>query len=391
MAIIYPYIHPSAIVSIVYNTAVQCIVYAKPTDLSVDLSVGYICQVKNCFSIHDVSVIEHLTGVAADDPDPWLEVEAVVVDESNFLSGQHWRRLQLVVTCPATGKVYSSSSPVTTTTRSSSSSSSCSPGNNNSRLSGRYSSRTTTSSILQDFTSWLLHSSSPPSSTKLLDSSSSPPSSTKLHTKRIITLSPSHSPSYIPVVKAPVAANSLIATSALLADEDDEDAAAVGVKNTHLRLSGHPPSLRKGQTASSMSECSNDSSLTLNSMRQALESNPNTVAEGVEGDVLVRDDGSDAISDEEEDDDDDASDDNGDNDDDDDEEEEEGRQIQQQELKGMVARDACHAGTPHISCSSLFLSGGRDLHNRRLSSTVCNVETEMDMEMEMEEIYTTGD
>jgi len=174
----------------------------------------------------------------------------------------------------------------------------------------------------------------------------------------------------------------LIATSALLADEDDKDAAAAGVKNTHLRLLGHPqPSLRKGQTASSMSECSNDSSLTLNSMRQALESNPNTVPEGVEDDVLMRDDGSDAISDEEEDDDDDVSDDDyGDNDDD--EEEEEGRQRQQQELKGM-ARD----GTPHISCSSLFLSGGRGLHNRRLSSTVCNVETEM----EMEEIDTTGD
>ena len=344
-----------------------------------------------------MSVIEHLTGVAADDPDPWLEVEAVVVDESNFLSGQHWRRLQLVVTCPATGKVYTSASPVaiaTTSTRSSSSSSS--PGNNNSRISGRYSSRTTSSSILQDFTSWLLQSSSPPASTKLLDSSSSPPSSTKLHTKRIIPLSPSHSLSYIPVVNhttVPVAANSLIATSALLADEDDEDAAAAGVKNTHLRLLGHPqPSLRKGQTASSMSECSNDSSLTLNSMRQALESNPNTVAEGLENDVLMRDDGSDAISDDEEDDDDVSDDDNDDNDgddddndgddNDDDEEEEEGRQRQQQELKGM-ARD----GTPHISCSSLFLSGGRGLHNRRLSSTVCNVETEM----EMEEIDTTGD
>jgi len=335
-----------------------------------------------------VSVIEHLTGVAADDPDPWLEVEAVVVDESNFLSGQHWRRLQLVVTCPATGKVYTSASPVAiTTTTTSTRSSSSSPGNNNSRISGRYSSRTTSSSILQDFTSWLLQSSSPPASTKLLDSSSSPPSSTKLHTKRIIPLSPSHSLSYVPVVNhttVPVAANSLIATSALLADEDNEDAAAAGVKNTHLRLLGHPqPSLRKGQTASSMSECSNDSSLTLNSMRQALESNPNTVPEGVEDDVLMRDDGSDAISDEEEDDDDDVSDDDdGDNDDDDDEEEEEGRQRQQQELKGM-ARD----GTPHISCSSLFLSGGRGLHNRRLSSTVCNVETEM----EMEEIDTTGD
>jgi hypothetical protein len=206
----------------------------------------------------------------------------------------------------------------------------------------------------------------------------------------------------------------LIASSALLVDDEDEDEdAAAGVKNT-------PPSLRKDQTASIMSECSNDSSLTLNSMRQALESNPNTVTEGVEGDVMVRDDDSDAMDDEEEDDgggddddsddddsddddgnddssggddDDDDNDDEDDNDDDDNnnDDEEEGRRRRQQQLKG-IARDA-HAVEsqsqsiyPQISSSSssLFLSGGRNLHNRRLSSTVCNVETEV----EMEEIYT---
>lgn len=51
-------------------------------------------------------IILSSSGVVADDPDPWLEVEAVVVDESNFKTGRHWRRLQLVITCPATGCYY---------------------------------------------------------------------------------------------------------------------------------------------------------------------------------------------------------------------------------------------------------------------------------------------
>lgn len=38
----------------------------------------------NCFAIYDVSAIEDITGVPSQDPDPWLEVEAIVVDESNF-------------------------------------------------------------------------------------------------------------------------------------------------------------------------------------------------------------------------------------------------------------------------------------------------------------------
>lgn len=72
---------------------------------------GAICariQVMNSFAIYDVSAIEEITGVEGQDPDPWLQVEAIVVDETNFRTDQHWRKLQLIATCPASGKVYTS-------------------------------------------------------------------------------------------------------------------------------------------------------------------------------------------------------------------------------------------------------------------------------------------
>jgi hypothetical protein len=95
----------------------------------------------NSFAIYDVSAIEEITGVASEDPDPWLEVEAVVVDESNFKTDQHWRKLQLIVTCPATGKVYTSSPDASSA----------------SRVSGRLSGRM----ILQELTSWFTSFPSP--------------------------------------------------------------------------------------------------------------------------------------------------------------------------------------------------------------------------------------
>lgn len=58
-----------------------------PVGGAVGGGAGAICarvQVMNCFAIYDVSAIEDITGVASQDPDPWLEVEAIVVDESNF-------------------------------------------------------------------------------------------------------------------------------------------------------------------------------------------------------------------------------------------------------------------------------------------------------------------
>lgn len=102
------------------------------------LSLCARSQVINSFAVYDVSAIEEVTGVAADDPAPWLEVEAIVFDESNFKSGKHWRKLQLIVTCPETGQVYTSSS------------STASGAAANYRSSGRLSGRM----ILQELSSW---------------------------------------------------------------------------------------------------------------------------------------------------------------------------------------------------------------------------------------------
>jgi len=108
------------------------------TGTSKAAGVGSICcriQVMNSFAIYDVAAIEEITGVASQDPDPWLEVEAIVVDESNFKTDRHWRKLQLIATCPATGKVYTSSHDASSSSR------------HSGRLSGRM--------ILQELTSWL--------------------------------------------------------------------------------------------------------------------------------------------------------------------------------------------------------------------------------------------
>lgn len=61
-------------------------------------------QITNSFAIYDTAVIDDITGLKGDPP-AWLEVEAMVVDESNFSTQEHWRRLQLVVTDPRTGMV----------------------------------------------------------------------------------------------------------------------------------------------------------------------------------------------------------------------------------------------------------------------------------------------
>ena len=61
-------------------------------------------QIMNSFAIYDTAVIDDIAGLKGDPP-AWLEVEAMVVDESNFSTQEHWRRLQLVVTDPRTGMV----------------------------------------------------------------------------------------------------------------------------------------------------------------------------------------------------------------------------------------------------------------------------------------------
>lgn len=99
-------------------------------------------QVTNSFAIYDADSIEEITGEEELDPPPWLEVEAIVTDESNFLSLGHWRWLQLVVSCPATGKVYNFSD---TESR---------------RNSGRSSSGRLSERLLHEITSWFTASSS---------------------------------------------------------------------------------------------------------------------------------------------------------------------------------------------------------------------------------------
>lgn len=66
--------------------------------------------VQNSFSIFDASSIDLFNGDTNDDPTPWLEVEATVVDEVNYRTNEQDRALQLLVTCPETGAVYQSAS-----------------------------------------------------------------------------------------------------------------------------------------------------------------------------------------------------------------------------------------------------------------------------------------
>lgn len=71
-------------------------------------------EVKNFFSVYDISAMDELPSIpetappgmcggsaaslTLDQPLPWLEVETILIDESNFRTKEHWRRLQLIVT-----------------------------------------------------------------------------------------------------------------------------------------------------------------------------------------------------------------------------------------------------------------------------------------------------
>jgi hypothetical protein len=69
-------------------------------------------QVSNSFAIFDVDSIDEIMGNEAEDPIPWLEIETVVMDESNFKEGKHWRKLHLIVTDAHTGITYTSSEAI---------------------------------------------------------------------------------------------------------------------------------------------------------------------------------------------------------------------------------------------------------------------------------------
>lgn len=58
-------------------------------------------EIRNAFAIYDIAAMDEITGDSSVDPQPWLDIEAIVIDESNFKTGENWRRLQLMVVCPA--------------------------------------------------------------------------------------------------------------------------------------------------------------------------------------------------------------------------------------------------------------------------------------------------
>jgi hypothetical protein len=58
-------------------------------------------EVRNAFAIYDENVMDDITGDEEKDPLPWLDIEAIVVDESNFKKLTNHRSLQLKVTSPA--------------------------------------------------------------------------------------------------------------------------------------------------------------------------------------------------------------------------------------------------------------------------------------------------
>mmetsp|Transcript_24387 Transcript_24387/g.26660 ORF Transcript_24387/g.26660 Transcript_24387/m.26660 type:complete len:372 (+) Transcript_24387:101-1216(+) len=114
-----------------------------PNELNPRASISFaqdLCarvQVSNSFAIFDVESVDEITGIEAEDPQPWLDVESVVVDETNFREGVHWRKLHLIVTNPETGVTYTSNDSTSALTEAL-------------RASGRITSR----KILQDLSSW---------------------------------------------------------------------------------------------------------------------------------------------------------------------------------------------------------------------------------------------
>ncbi len=86
------------------STAATAVVEPLP---SLDLCCR--TEVSNSFAIFDLDSVDEIMGDETQDPKPWLDVEAVVVDESNFRLAKHCRRLHLTVTCVETGVTYSSS------------------------------------------------------------------------------------------------------------------------------------------------------------------------------------------------------------------------------------------------------------------------------------------
>ena len=66
--------------------------------------------ISNSFALYDNSTMDsdydrENSGI---DPVPWLDIDSIVVDESDLKTGEHWRKLHLVVTHVESGRVFSS-------------------------------------------------------------------------------------------------------------------------------------------------------------------------------------------------------------------------------------------------------------------------------------------
>ena len=68
--------------------------------------LGCRVEVHNFFAVYNTEAMDGITGDSEKDPPPWLEVETIVIDETNFLTAGHQRKLQLIVYCPETDKFY---------------------------------------------------------------------------------------------------------------------------------------------------------------------------------------------------------------------------------------------------------------------------------------------
>ena len=63
-------------------------------------------EVHNFFAVYNMSAMDLITGDSEKDPPPWLEVETIVIDKSNFQTFENNRILKLIIFNPATSKYY---------------------------------------------------------------------------------------------------------------------------------------------------------------------------------------------------------------------------------------------------------------------------------------------
>lgn len=63
-------------------------------------------EVHNFFAVYNTAAMDGITGDSDKDPPPWLEVETIVIDETNFATGAHMRKLKLIIYVPEQDRYY---------------------------------------------------------------------------------------------------------------------------------------------------------------------------------------------------------------------------------------------------------------------------------------------